>query len=248
MEIPFIGGAYEQRSLSINAQRSINCFPVVDKQDAKNIVAMYGTPGLTYFTMLTLYGSGADGTVTISTDTTLTRDMSYDVLTVNTGVTLNTSGFVVMCKTSLTNNGTITDADSGGTAGTSSVERGGKGGGRVIIWAKSFTNNSVIHADGFAAGSEAVSGADGGPGGAPTKTGAGYGGSGAYSTYAPAAGGQAGSVYIYYDTKVTEGTVRANPGLGAYGTGADGAVTISSDTTLTANMNYTDLTLIQERY
>jgi len=38
-----------KRSLSINAQRSINCFPVVDKQDAKNVVAMYGTPGLKFF-------------------------------------------------------------------------------------------------------------------------------------------------------------------------------------------------------
>jgi hypothetical protein len=243
MEIPFIGGAYEQRSLSINAQRSINCFPVVDKQDAKTIVAMYGTPGLAYFTKPIQYGSGADGTVTISVDTTLTADMQYDALTVNSGITLNTSGFVIMCKTSLTNNGTITDTDSGGTGGTSTVERGGKGGGRVIIWAKSFTNNSVIHADGFAAGSEAVSGADGGLGGTPTKSGAGYGGSGAYSALIPAAGGQAGSVIIYYDTKVTEGTVRANPGLGAYGTGADGAVTISSNTSLTANMNYTNLTI-----
>lgn len=243
MEIPFVGGAYEQRSLSINAQRSINCFPVVDKQDAKTVIAMYGTPGLKYFTKSVLYGSGADGAVTISVDTTLTRDMYYTTLTVNTGITLNTSGFTVQCTTLLTNNGTITDSDSGGAGGTSTVERGGKGGGRVIVWAKELVNNGTIHADAFAAGLEAVSGADGGLGGAPSKTGAGYGGSGAYSTLIPAAGGQAGTVAIYYSTKTAEGTVRANAGLGAYGTGADGAVTISSDTTLSADMNYTNLTI-----
>lgn len=45
MEIPFLGGAYEGRSKSINAQQSINMFPVFDRQEAKTIIAMYGTPG-----------------------------------------------------------------------------------------------------------------------------------------------------------------------------------------------------------
>jgi hypothetical protein len=49
MEIPFVGGAYEGRSKDINAQRSINLFPVVDNEDAKSVVAMYGTPGNTVF-------------------------------------------------------------------------------------------------------------------------------------------------------------------------------------------------------
>jgi hypothetical protein len=49
MEIPFVGGAYEGRSKELNAQRSINLIPVVDQQDAKNIVAMYGSPGNTEF-------------------------------------------------------------------------------------------------------------------------------------------------------------------------------------------------------
>ena len=49
MEIPFLGGAYEGRSKSINAQWSVNMFPVFDEQDAKTIIAMYGTPGTELF-------------------------------------------------------------------------------------------------------------------------------------------------------------------------------------------------------
>lgn len=49
MEIPFLGGAYEGRSKSINAQQSINLFPVYDQQEGKTPVAMYGTPGTVEF-------------------------------------------------------------------------------------------------------------------------------------------------------------------------------------------------------
>jgi hypothetical protein len=49
MEIPFIGGAYEGRSKNINAQKSINLFPVYEKNEPKTPIAMYGTPGLVQF-------------------------------------------------------------------------------------------------------------------------------------------------------------------------------------------------------
>lgn len=49
MEIPFLGGAYEGRSKTLNAQRSINLFPVFDQNEAKSVIAMYGTPGTTLF-------------------------------------------------------------------------------------------------------------------------------------------------------------------------------------------------------
>ena len=49
MEIPFIGGAYQGRSTSFNAQQSINCFPAYDKNQPKTAVAMYGTPGTLEF-------------------------------------------------------------------------------------------------------------------------------------------------------------------------------------------------------
>lgn len=47
MEIPFVGGAYTGRSSNLNAQVCQNLFPVVDNQQGKKVMALYGTPGLT---------------------------------------------------------------------------------------------------------------------------------------------------------------------------------------------------------
>lgn len=51
MEIPFVGGAYEGRSKNLNAQKCQNLYPVVDKQEGKKVLALYGTPGLTRLTL-----------------------------------------------------------------------------------------------------------------------------------------------------------------------------------------------------
>ena len=218
MEIPFIGGSYEQRFPGINAQRSINCFPVVDQNDAKAVIALRGTPGLKFFCRPVVYGSGADGNVTISANTVLSRDMNYGTLVVNAGVTLDTKGFIVSCKVSLTNNGTITDNYSGGLGGRGGVNAGvgyyggspfralagtggkggwgyytgtggtgGKGGGLVIIYARTLTNNGLIHANGFDAVDDVV---------AP-----GFSGS----------GGDAGTVLLFREN-ITLGTVTATGG------------------------------------
>ena len=55
----------------------------------------------------TLFGSGVDGTVVISTTTHITRDMYYENLTVNSGFTLFTNGYKVFVKGTLTNNGVV---------------------------------------------------------------------------------------------------------------------------------------------
>ena len=54
-----------------------------------------------------LFGNGVDGTVVISTNTFLSRDMYYDTLTVSASVTLFTNGFRLFVKNTLTNNGTV---------------------------------------------------------------------------------------------------------------------------------------------
>lgn len=65
-----------------------------------------------------IYGSGVDGTVVITTDTTLTSDSYYANLTVNSGVLLNTNGYRVFVKGTLTLNGYIgIGSVSGGTVG-----------------------------------------------------------------------------------------------------------------------------------
>jgi len=54
-----------------------------------------------------VYGSGVDGNVVISANTSLSRDMHYNNLTINSGVHLNTNGFRVFVKSALTINGSI---------------------------------------------------------------------------------------------------------------------------------------------
>jgi hypothetical protein len=48
-----------------------------------------------------IYGSGADGNVTISSNTTLTRDMNYNNLTINDGIHLDTAGYRVFVRNKL---------------------------------------------------------------------------------------------------------------------------------------------------
>ena len=54
-----------------------------------------------------IYGGGQDGTVVIASNTSLSRDMYYNNLTVNNGVHLNTNGYRVFVKGTLTLNGNI---------------------------------------------------------------------------------------------------------------------------------------------
>lgn len=75
------------------------------------------------------FGDGSDGDVTISSDTTLTRDMFYNNLTINSGVKLTTNGFRLFIKGTLTNNGIISAVGNNGGNGTNggSVTSDGKG-------------------------------------------------------------------------------------------------------------------------
>jgi len=73
-----------------------------------------------------LFGTGADGDVVISTDTTLTGDKNYNNLTVNNGITLNAGGYKISVKNTLTNNGVISRAGIAG--GNSSNQFAGAGG------------------------------------------------------------------------------------------------------------------------
>lgn len=48
MKIPFVGGSATQRSVSLDAQRTVNLYPVMDAE-GKAPIALYGTPGLVQF-------------------------------------------------------------------------------------------------------------------------------------------------------------------------------------------------------
>jgi hypothetical protein len=57
MQIPFVGGAYQSRSLNLDAQCCINLYPVLGESgNAKSVRALFGTPGLRR--LATLVGGG----------------------------------------------------------------------------------------------------------------------------------------------------------------------------------------------
>lgn len=65
-----------------------------------------------------IFGDASDGDVTINADTTLTRDMYYNSLTINPTFTLKTGGFRIFVRGTLTNNGTIDrSGNNGGNGG-----------------------------------------------------------------------------------------------------------------------------------
>jgi hypothetical protein len=92
-----------------------------------------------------IYGSGNDGNVTISTNTTLTRDMHYNNLTINDDIHLNTAGFRVFVRNSLMMSNTPSEQATcsigrkgaastdgtlkGGTTGNATNSIGGAGNG-----------------------------------------------------------------------------------------------------------------------
>ena len=71
------------------------------------------------------FGDGADGPVTISSATSLTRTMYYSALTINAGQTLNTKGWILFVDGTLTINATAVVMNDGGVG---AVQNGGAAG------------------------------------------------------------------------------------------------------------------------
>ena len=75
------------------------------------------------------FGTGSDGNITISGNTTLSRDMYYANLTVNAGVILTTAGYRIFCSGLCTVNGTIDNSGGAGGAGSNGTVSAGGGAG-----------------------------------------------------------------------------------------------------------------------
>ncbi len=131
-----------------------------------------------------VFGDGDDGDGTISANTNMSRDMFYNSLTVNANITLNTKGYRLFVKNTLTNNGTI--MNNGGDGGDGGLGVAGTAG--------------TAGASGSLGG-----GATGGAGGwdsNPTHYGSGGG------------GGGAGACLIAAKTIINNGIISANGGAG----------------------------------
>jgi len=120
-----------------------------------------------------IFGDGSDGDVVLTASTTLTNDMFYNDLTINGGVVLNSGGYRIFVKGTLTNNGTISNNGAsavknvagagaagvtliaGGAGGAGSAGDaddysggGGGGGGIVMVFAYNIAVEGTITANG----------------------------------------------------------------------------------------------------
>lgn len=116
-------------------------------------------------------GDGSDGAVTISSNTTLTRDMYYSSLTVDTNSTLKANGFRIYCTGTVTVDSGSSIINNGGNGGNG--VNGGSGGGTQgaggAAGAAADTGAGVYYASlfgtaGGAGGDVSGVGADGGGG------------------------------------------------------------------------------------
>lgn len=58
-KIPFVGGAYTERSTALDAQTCINLYPIIANPDSKSVTALYHTPGTEFFADLTSTGASS---------------------------------------------------------------------------------------------------------------------------------------------------------------------------------------------
>ncbi len=133
---------------------------------------------------LSIYGNGADGDVTVTGNTTLTSDMYYDDLTINSGVNLCSNGYKVFVKGTLTLNGKIHNNGSAGSgpSGGSGANKATLGSGTVKSGATSSgaTVGQTVSAENYCAGGSGGAGGtgiyNGGAGGSAQAISSIYGG------------------------------------------------------------------------
>lgn len=219
-------GTDDTKFLTVKAVNDSNNIPWVAPGTSGNVMTSNGTSWTSAAsTALDVYfGDGRDGAATISSNTTLTKDMYYTNLTVNSTFTLSTGGYRIYVSGTLTNNGTIANNASGTTAGAAGSLLGGAAGG---------------------AGGNIGSGTKGGDGGAgggvvwiAAKTIAvegtieAKGGNGQAGTVSAGSGGAAGSNGTSSTaTLITSGT-GGNGGIGA-GNAAGNGGTVTTSTVQT---------------
>jgi hypothetical protein len=163
-----------------------------------------------------VFPAATDGNATISSDTTLVKDMYYDTLTIDVGATLFTNGFRVFARTAIICNGSIDRSGNNatGTGTTAALPAGTLSGGT--------TGGAGGTAAGTAGGASATSlGGAGGNGGLGSS---GAGGAGGANTLNTAAAGGTEAFQIYDNARNGRNiaTTQITNGSGAGGGGGDG--------------------------
>lgn len=171
------------------------------------------------------YGDLSDGNVTVSTNTTLTRDMYYDVLTVDVGIVLSSANFRIFADT-IVNNGTIdcsggnASGQTGGVAVANGSMVGGTNGGAGIT--QTISHGTAANPGTSVLTSQEGKGGRGGTGGAATGSTGGVGGllnPGSFTS------GDVGTIsnapQLMMNVGVGTNTVPIGGGTGGGGGGAD---------------------------
>lgn len=181
------------------------------------------------------FGDGSDGNVTISTNTSLSRDMYYNNLTVSNTFTLTPNGYRIYVKGTLTVNGVIDLSGGAGTnGGNGGAASGGTGGTAGSVGSGGTGTNSGTLV-GSAAGTNGTSSA-----GASAT-----GNQGAGANSAAATGTAAGSLTHALGTASQVGNTGGSGGSGGTGNtgsgssagGSPGAVTGGAAGSVTAPVN-----------
>ena len=186
------------------------------------------------------FGNGLDGNVTITSNTTLTRDMYYNNLTINSGVTLKTNGYKIFVKGTLINNGIIDN--SGGNGGNGTVSAAGSAGSAGVGGGNGDSGGGgSAGTGGGGAGGSGGNGSAYGTGGSGGSSpydnsyakqlelihklyditfgggGGGGGGGSENAAYGGGGGGGGGKIHIYARNIVNNGTIQAKGGNGGNG-------------------------------
>lgn len=88
-------------------------------------------------------GAGADGDVTISSNTSLSRDMYYNNLTINNGIILNPNGYRIFVKGAINCVGTGKIASNGNNAGNGGNSGGGNPGSAGTAGAIAYSSGTL---------------------------------------------------------------------------------------------------------
>jgi hypothetical protein len=137
-----------------------------------------------------LFGSGEDGNLVLSGNMTLTQDYYFENCTINDNITMDTGGYRLYVRDTLTLVGSNSVIHNNGTAATSRAGAAGGGGGTL------------------------VSGTGGASGGV---AGAAHGGGGYDGGAGGGAGGGGGHVMIFARIIINNGTIKSNGGAGRLG-------------------------------
>lgn len=117
-----------------------------------------------------IFGDGSDGDVTISVNTTLTADMFYNNLTINTGVVLNADGYRIFVKGTLTTTGTGKITNNGSNGGVGGNGGNGANPGSAGSAGTAANGNSISRSSASGAGRAGGSGNAVTPADAPAGT------------------------------------------------------------------------------